>query len=650
MIPDDQLSPFEDWIVPTDGGAPYRVDFSEFYFGRQKKDVPGRARRLWTADIVGMPNMAEDFRHVMVTMAIAENRYSTYATEWRNVHRFLQSNPDLPSVNSISDFRDAHGVRLKQWLHANKGPSHYTRIKWIVDQHFALRHQRLSPWPASDPDKEPDPPEPDFVGLQRLNLELRNHARCIKAMWRDGATLAALGNDPRYAVDSQAAWQVPENHIHLIYNLTSEALPTREQLPSAISELAGARAQIARPPYLTPGQEMKKFQGYGAKLRWRFPGFGDLATFLWIVLSMSGFNLAAALNIDVTKDRNWFYKALQDDDHVLIFTDKQRSAKRVYAPSKIKAEFHPFSIIKCLIDVTRPLRRTAQFQLEALTIQNKGSYSHSRQREICRLREVVKSPWLYVSPTNPCEVFCLHSDDSGRLNKFVQKVAAKADLLSDHPYLATLTTSQARDSMINFAFRHSQRLSVAKLAAQHSNFLSLRHYLARRKMRRANFKTVNDVLSHTFSSIRSFGIFDEAKIKIALRAGEITPEQEARLRDFRARTRLGMGCLDPIHPPREIDPYHRENRICRIQRCTGCVHGRVFPESVQPLAATLADLHHLRRDYPLGSWKGSSFDEEEESIRLTLQLFDPAVVARHYRARERELQSGKEVFDVYPHY
>ncbi|WCK77706.1 hypothetical protein [Agrobacterium fabrum] len=651
MIHHDQLSPFENWIVPADGGAPYHVDFSEFYFGRQKKDVPPRARRFWTADIVGMPNLAEDFRHVMVTMAITENRFSSYAAEWRNVHRFLQSNPDLLSVNSISDFRDAHGVRLKQWLHEQKGASHYSRIKWIVDQHFALRHQRRSPWPASDPDKEPDPPEPDLVGLQRLNLELRNHARDIKAMWRSGASLAALGIDPRYATDSETAWQVPENHIRLIYNLTCEALPTHEQISlEGIAKLSGARSQIARPPYVALGQGVAKFQGYGTKLRWRFPGFGDLATFLWIVLSMSGWNRAAALNIDITDDRKWFYRALQDEDHVLMFTNKERSGKRVYSPSKVRAEFHPFSIVKCLIEVTLPLRRAAQSKLEELLNQNKSSYSHSKQREISRLQQVVKSPWLYVSPRNPFEVFCLHPDDSTRLNKFVQNVAAKANLIDDHPYLATLTTSQARDSMINFAYRHSQRLSVAKLAAQHSNFLSLRHYLARRKMRRANFQTVNAVLTHTFSSIRRYGIFDEAKIKIALRTGEITPEQEARLRDFRARTRLGMGCLDPLHPPHEIDPYHRENSVCRVQRCTGCIHGRVFPESVQPLAATLADLHHLRRDYPLGSWNGSSFDEEEESIRLTLQLFDPAVVARHYRAREKELHLGKEVFDVYPHY
>ncbi|KQV83570.1 hypothetical protein [Rhizobium sp. Root1220] len=644
-MPEDGMM-FSDWIVPPGGEAPYEVDFSEFYFGRNAEDNV-RGAKLWKRDILGMPNLAEDFRHVMLVNPVQKKLFPTYASAWRNIHRFLEDNPDLPPLNSISDFLDIHGMRLKQWTKKNKlGVDLYKRIKWILDKHFQEFHRSRSPFPARDATKDPDPVEPDFVGLQRLGLALRNHARSIKAMWREGARLAASGMDPRKAVE---AWDRPENHVKLVYVLTNHHLPTREQLSR--SDAKGLNdPSIAFPSYCPPGAILAEKFAYGVKLRWRFPSMADLSVFLWMFLIMTGFNLAAALDIDVTKDDTWFLKALQDEDHVLIFSRKEKVGKRVYSPSKVKAEFHAFSIIKLLIEASRPLRATATRQLNDLEKQNRSAYSHERQQEIVRLRHVVKSPWLFVRANDPCKVYCLLGAEAPRLNTFIRLVADEAGLLEEHEYLATLTTSQARDSMINFAYRHSKRLSIAKLASGHSDFRSLRYYLAKKKIKRANFRTVNNVLTHTFAAIRADRVFDETQIKISLTNGEITPEQKERLLDYRQRTRLGMGCLNPTDPPREIAPNHPENQVCRIQRCTGCVHGRVFPESVQPLAATLADLFHLKRKVPLASWQGSSFEEEAESIALTLQLFDPAIVAKHFRARQAELEAGAEVFDVYPHY
>ncbi len=64
----------------------------------------------------------------------------------------------------------------------------------------------------------------------------------------------------------------------------------------------------------------------------------------------------------------------------------------------------------------------------------------------------------------------------------------------------------------------------------------------------------------------------------------ITREQEERLRDLRMRTQVGMGCWDPLNPPRHVAPKHLPGTLCAVQRCTLCEHGVVFEET-QPETA-----------------------------------------------------------------
>jgi len=132
-------------------------------------------------------------------------------------------------------------------------------------------------------------------------------------------------------------------------------------------------------------------------------------------------------------------------------------------------------------------------------------------------------------------------------------------------------------------------------------------------------------------------------------AGGVTPEQERRLLDHRMRSRMGMGCLDPLHPPRHVEPDHREGKLCRVQRCTGCQHGVVFQESLGPLARRRAELLHLQRTLPFAVWAQSSFDGELRSVELTLESFDPDDVRAETRGWQARINSGEvRVHDTHP--
>lgn len=136
-----------------------------------------------------------------------------------------------------------------------------------------------------------------------------------------------------------------------------------------------------------------------------------------------------------------------------------------------------------------------------------------------------------------------------------------------------------------------------------------------------------------------------------VRNGEITPQQEQRLLDHRHRTRLGMGCLDPTSPPRDVAPEHRPGSPCRVQRCTGCVHGVTFAESLAPLARARAELMHLQRELPFAAWAGSSFEVEMHSIEATLASFEQTAVDRETQAWLHKLRSGEVIaHDTYPSY
>lgn len=657
------MSQFTAWIVPKNGSVRYFVDFSEFYFGRCKSELPPKSRHLWKSDIVGMPNLARDFQTVILTERPSEQVFRTHASAWRNLYRFIQDCPDLPHAMSISDIGEIHGLRLKQWLHDAKMTSHtYKQIKWVIERFSQIHRGTSSDMPPRDALPEPDPVEPDLVALQRLSLVLRRHARSIFSMWQDGAAAAEQGCDPRDEFGERLeAWAKPENHAHLIYHLTETYLPSYEEVVAGgmiyltlTSHYKIPGMNVTGPDCPIPGITPKATRGYFSRLRWRFPTEIDMAIFIWIVLIYTGFNLSTLIAIDITKPETWYVPALQDPDHVLIFSDKDRVKKKVYAPSKVRARFHAFSIIKTLIEVTEPLRETLRRKLKQLRAVNAENYSHETEREIQQLVESIRSPWLYVGLREDRKgriVRSVENADASYLNSIIRLIAEDANLTDEHPYLKTLSTSQARDSMINFTYRNSRRMSVAKIASQQSDYRSLRYYLARRKIRRANFQTVNQVLTHTFSEIRHRDVFDETRIKIAVRTGEITPEQERRLRDVRMRTRVGMGCKNPTNPPPEIDPHHLDGEICRVQRCTGCFHGVIFPESVRPMAYALADLRHNRRQVGFAAWKGSSLEEEEISLVETLKQFDEETVKKYFQERTNALKSGEEMaFNVYPQY
>lgn len=623
------------------------MDFSEFYEGRTFDDIDGRDARFWKGDIFGSVSLANEFRAVVHYKCYDQSAYKNYSSAWRNLFRFLAENTDLPQPVSISQIDDVYGKRVKRWLNERGvGRIIYKRIKAVVDAHFQKVHGRNSLMPPSDPPDEPDVTEVDLRGLQMLNLELRRLGRSVKENLKEGRELAKLGRS-RWGDSARPMWSEREYHAYCLYELTKTSLPSREEILHAggggLTYNSGPKAlDIQGPNNILPLQGEHANAGIVGKLRWFFLGKSDTAVFLWIVLILTGFNYDSVLNIDITDETSWWLPALQSETRGQLIAFKERSGGQVFAPSDTKAEFHAYQIIKFMVAVTAPLRETLRIQRDKLVGATTVPLSYETIAEISRLDAMIKSPWLYISLGEAGRVLCFEGQDSSWLNSFIREVAELGELDDVHPYLKSVTTRQPRKSLLEYTNETSGSF-MAAFAAGHSGLRELRYYLSRRKRKERSFKVVRTVVGKVIEDIEAKRPIDAAKIRIFLARGQVTPEQAERLNDLRQRTRLGMGCLQPQNPPKNVAPDHKPGTYCRVQRCTGCCHGVVFPESVKGLAYSLADLHYIKKHTPALSWTGSSFEAETRSIIQTLEQFDREIVDLHYRERKEKILAGTEV-------
>jgi len=93
--------------------------------------------------------------------------------------------------------------------------------------------------------------------------------------------------------------------------------------------------------------------------------------------------------------------------------------------------------------------------------------------------------------------------------------------------------------------------------------------------------------------------------------------QRRRLADHRMRTRVGMGCLDPAHPPSVLVPDHRGG-LCPVQRCTLCRHGVLFEDSLPGLAVRMAELRFIRSRAAAERFTGLVFTPETGPFGMRL--------------------------------
>ena len=341
----------------------------------------------------------------------------------------------------------------------------------------------------------------------------------------------------------------------------------------------------------------------------------------------------------------------QSETFAVIHAWKKRSSRHQFAISMTRPEWHPYRVLAYIIERTAPLRRDVLALLEQTRRCADENPELDLQREIEDLEKLSRTPWLYASMGKVGTVSGFVGNNDNGLVTLVRAVIEDAGL-GDDPGLAALTTKDARLAWIGRVYVHSgYHQLLTRLAGNHGSMRTTRHYIRSMRYRVYSENEVRKVQDAVFSEIGCGRVVDPTRLRLLVNNGSITPEQERRLADYRQRTSLGMGCLNPYDPPKQVDPDHPDGELCRVQRCTGCPHGVVFPDSMPPLARRLAELMHLRRTMPMAAWDGSSFADEQESIAQTLTHFTKCDVETEIETWTEKLTSGEIAgHGTYPSY
>jgi hypothetical protein len=182
-------------------------------------------------------------------------------------------------------------------------------------------------------------------------------------------------------------------------------------------------------------------------------------------------------------------------------------------------------------------------------------------------------------------------------------------------------------------------------ALGHKSLRSTQVYLDNTLLNEQSVKLYQAFSNAMWTEIKVHKRLDPTVIAKFSRDGEASDEQCQRLAMYRSlrRSRIGVGCKDPAHPPSHIAPNFRADgkALCHVQRCTLCLeHAVIFPDSLPGLCKRLAELRFIKGRMSAVAFIESSFGEETENTELALAAFDPDAVADQLREWEGCINDG----------
>ena len=589
----------------------------EFVFGRSE---PTRTEgRRWNGPFTGRPILVEEIAPYLWTAYrnSAEREWNGLRQKLRAVWRTLDSCADVAPVTCVADLNDIHGAALFR----RQVCGDYVRA-FLQGANAARSAQGLTRlyWPKFEEEKTVHRDVPPIELIKPLYFELKHRVFAMLRRWDASDVAAKAGTDWSGCMQKRptnAIWTIAD--LHATYRGVSSTLehpcPSRDET----KELLG----------VTSSRLIDYFSDVTYGL---YPSPQDVREVIMLFILRSGWNGATALDIDVSELGKWYRAHPTSPDHHIVFAIKKKGLKSTeqVAIGLEKSQLSVGNLIKLLVERTEPLRNILRKELDTLIHEERTFLVERRIEELLRL---IKSPWLYVSPTCHSKISALTCGDySVAVSQETSSVLhlirdVNSTLPEDKRISEAITLKSFRDTFISYAYSTSgHSWLIAQLAAGHSSIETLKNYFRRVRWKQHGERVTRDFLESLWGEVERRRIVEPAVLFAMAKKKEVTDEQVIRWLDYKDRTRVGVGCRNVTHPPPEIAPHHIEGTICRVQRCSLCRHAIVFEDSGGLLAKRLAELRHLKATIPLATWHASSFDLEQEVTEKTLQLFDSTSV------------------------
>jgi hypothetical protein len=567
-------------------------------------------------------------------------------------------------VNRLADVTSDLGHLYKVWLLADLGLNADNARRNLSAVANALQGARKMKgiqrwqltWPTikrSNDVRHRDVDPSNFVPLYR---ELKRRHRITHANIAEGSRIVSLGTDPRKAPPGSvaASYRVPANLARITKDWIDYTFlhPKTSMLDFGGKIFAFAPLNEKPPsgPSAIPIEDRSRFNA----VRWFLPTLEDVAAAYFLVLLHTGWNPETVAGIDVSSPDKWcdYRLGVPEDGKdriqtVAIYGFKGRTGKEQIAFSLTRPMFHPYQVISSMIRWTEPMREVIRHKIADL--EAKTVISREDRKNIEGLQELLCSPWLYFTDitSGPCGLRITSFTNNGCRNSSLKRIAKAAfdhsisSLTTGTEYeklgrLLTLRQSDIRDGFASFLYDNSlYNILLVKRALEHNTLRSTRHYLRQKRHVAQRFREFRHFQTIFFDEARRFKVIDPTIVFLRVRYGDITSAQRARLADYRTRTRMGMGCLEPFNPPPELG--QNGPGACWLHRCTICHHGVVFEDSLEALAKRAAELRIIRGRSAIERFEASSFQQEWTAIEwIAINCFEgradefSAVAERHY--------------------
>ena len=474
--------------------------------------------------------------------------------------------------------------------------------------------------PRSAAPKRDLPPEDQ---VHALRVRLKQVWEGVRRQWGQMAHLQAEGFVPQTKEESDLL-----RHWRYLAELQ---LKYAKVLPSPVELYNGASSSQF---YERFGLSVSMMRAIAFPTRW------DVDTAFHLCLANTGWNPAVLYSLNAEKHDQFLRSHHKDERRYLLLGMKAKAGGKEQPVSGLwKTPWGPGRIIRDWIERVEPLRK----QLRSEVLHARQIYTEMKQRgaspdelsrqldDIQTLEAGCRSVWLYVSAGG--KILWLAQRDSGghRINgKQASYLAVIIDqlncerVLRDEVPIPSVAQSDFRDIFATFIWRQSGgNLFIVMRLLNHAHLATTERYVDNTVLNAEHDQQARTFLDHLFAELGK-GRVDIVILTHLQRHGVVTPEMEERLHDFRTlqRSRMGIACKDPTHPPPEIQSKTNGRQLCTPQRCLLCKsHAVILPESLPGVAMRVEELEAIQRAVSMENWLASDYRQELSNGLDVLKLF-----------------------------
>lgn len=648
------------------------LDLHPFADGEFQNPNPRTGSGNWGGPFTGRPVLIAELapaiqaRCILVGSGRVENYLGALRAWWRLFDAIESDSVATDGINhqvsSVAYLSVLHEAVAKQ---RNMSPQLFRDFLTVADD--TRRFLRLPPlgWipPAQRKGESHLIPEHQ---ARAIKTALKQDWECVRKTWARydrvmaeadrraaGESSVDLGDDERLLKN----WQ----HFQTIQQKTGLTLPSGDQL-------LGDRKSAS---YLcTNGLERRVMRAI------RFPTAKEADIAFHLALMNSGWNPSTLAKVDADapyltrnhpKNADQLVLSIDDTDEETeeetLRADKARAggSTQFCIGQKSQPSSAPM-VVAAYLTRTALLREVVKADYKAAERQLAHLRNGDASQEaiaallmrVQTLRQWSHSVWLYVDHKG--KIACLKMQcwkrylnvEGGTQLSYLDVVRQRlnAQRPADDQIL-NITPADFRDIYARWVYiQSSGNILAVMLALGHASIETTVGYLRYKIYKVEQDEQVRRFMIHLFDGLGR-GEVDLTKLAQLVRHGKITPEMEARLAEYRAlqRSRIGMGCADPRHPPAHVAPGHVPGRLCGTNRCLKrCEHARFLPEAMDGVAMRVEELMVMSDHLPREPWlKGGFQDELEMGEDLLDNLFPSTAVAEARAAWRARILAGEHM-------